>query len=330
MKDKIEKKPNILPPLLIFVAVVALVAAGSYFAFREQTETIQGQVEVTEYRVSSKVPSRVLQLHVKEGDTVKTGDLLVTLEAPEVDAKREQAEAAVDAAQALEDKAEAGAREEQIRGARELWNKAKVQVDIMQKSYTRIENLYNEGVVTGQRRDEMKAQLEAAQADERAAKSQYDLAVAGAQRQDKQAAAAQVRRAQGAVHEVGAYQRETQLRATQDGEITEVFPSVGELVGTGAPIMNVAVMQEMWVTFNVREDHLKNFAVGRVVEATVPALGDKTYNFAVYYIKDLGSYAAWKATKTTGQYDMKTFEVRCRPVTPIQGMRPGMSVLFKQ
>lgn len=329
MSKKVEKKPNLLLPILIFIAVVALVAAGSYFAFREQTETIQGQVEVTEYRVSSKVPSRVLQLHVKEGDSVRAGDLLVTLESPEVEAKREQADAAVAAAQAIESKAEAGAREEQIRGAYEIWQKAKVGVDIMQKSYDRIENLYKEGVVTGQRRDEVKAQLEAAQADERAAKSQYDMARNGAQRQDIQAAAAQVRRAQGAVQEVSSYQRETQLRASQDGEVTEIFPSVGELVGTGAPIMNVAVMQDIWVTFNVREDHLKHFAVGRVVEATVPALGEKAYNFAVYYIKDLGSYAAWKATKTTGQYDMKTFEVRCRPVTPIPGMRPGMSVLLK-
>ncbi|MBR6927181.1 MAG: efflux RND transporter periplasmic adaptor subunit [Bacteroidaceae bacterium] len=329
MSKKVEKKPNLLLPILIFIAVVALVAAGSYFAFREQTETIQGQVEVTEYRVSSKVPSRVLQLHVKEGDSVRAGDLLVTLESPEVEAKREQADAAVAAAQAIESKAEAGAREEQIRGAYEIWQKAKVGVDIMQKSYDRIENLYKEGVVTGQRRDEVKAQLEAAQADERAAKSQYDMARNGAQRQDIQAAAAQVRRAQGAVQEVSSYQRETQLRASQDGEVTEIFPSVGELVGTGAPIMNVAVMQDIWVTFNVREDRLKHFAVGRVVEATVPALGEKAYNFAVYYIKDLGSYAAWKATKTTGQYDMKTFEVRCRPVTPISGMRPGMSVLLK-
>ena len=330
MTNKIEKKPNILPPLIIFVTVVALVAAGSYFAFREQTETIQGQVEVTEYRVSSKVPSRVLQLHVKEGDSVKKGDLLVTLESPEVEAKREQADAAVEAAQALQDKADAGVREEQIRGAYELWQKSKVQVDIMQKSFNRIENLYKEGVITGQRRDEVRAQLDAALADERAAKSQYDMARNGAQRQDRAAAAAQVRRAQGAVHEVGAYQRETQLRASQDGEISEIFPSVGELVGTGAPIMNVAMMQDIWVTFNVREDKLSHFSMGHVVEATVPALGDKAYNFAVYYIKDLGSYAAWKATKTIGQYDMKTFEVRCRPVTPIPGMRPGMSVLLKQ
>ncbi len=330
MTNNIEKKPNILPPLFIFTAVVALVVAGSYFAFREQTETIQGQVEVTQYRVSSKVPSRVLKIHVKEGDSVRAGDILVTLESPEVEAKREQADAAVAAAQAIEDKAQAGAREEQIRGARALWEKAKVAVGIMQTSYDRIENLYREGVVTGQRRDEVKAQLDAALADERAAKSQYDMAMNGAQRQDIAAASAQVRRAQGAAHEVNAYERETTLRATQDGEVTEIFPSVGELVGTGAPIMNVAVMQDIWVTFNVREDRLANFAVGRVVQATVPALGEKAYSFAVYYIKDLGSYAAWKATKTTGQYDMKTFEVRCRPVTPIPGMRPGMSVLLKQ
>ena len=328
-KNNIEKRPNIFLPLIIFAGIIGLVAAGSYFAFREQTETIQGQADVTEYRVSSKVPSRVMELRVKAGDIVHAGDVLAVMEAPEVEAKQAQAEAAVEAAQAVENKADNGAREEQIRGAKELWEKSKVGVDIAQKSFQRMDNLFNEGVVTEQKRDEVKAKLDAAIADERAAKSQYDMAVNGARQEDKAAAHAQVKRARGAVQEVQSYKRETILRATQDGEVTDVFPSVGELVGTGAPIMNVALMNDIWVTFNVREDHLSKFSINKIVEATVPALGEKAYKFKVFYMKDLGSYAAWKATKTTGQYDMKTFEVKAKPIEKIEGLRPGMSVLLK-
>ncbi len=182
--------------------------------------------------------------------------------------------------------------------------------------------------MTAQKLDEARAQRDAAIATERAAKSQYDMARNGAEREDKEAAGALVNRAKGAVDEVRSYLRETVLTATRDGEVTDIFPQVGELVGTGAPIMNVALMEDMWVTFNVREDHLQLFKMNGTVEAAVPALGDKRIRLKVYYMKDLGSYAAWKATKTTGQFDMKTFEVKASPTTPVDGLRPGMSVLL--
>ncbi|MBP3785318.1 MAG: efflux RND transporter periplasmic adaptor subunit [Bacteroidaceae bacterium] len=329
MSNQLEKKPNLLIPILIVVAVVLLVAGGSYFAFREQTEIIQGQAEVTEYRVSSKVPSRIMEIRVKAGDYVHAGDTLALLEAPEVDAKLQQARAVQAAAQAQENKAEKGAREEQIRGAYEMWQKAKAGVEIAEKSYTRIKNLFEQGVVTAQKLDEVTAQRDAAIATERAAQSQYDMAKNGAQTEDKSAARALVEQARGAVREVNAYVRETVLVAQKDGEVTDVYPEVGELVGTGAPIMSIAETNDIWVTFNVREDHLQKFAMNQIIEATVPAVDDNPHKFIVYYSKDLGTYAAWKATKTTGQYDMKTFEVRARPADKIEGLRAGMSVLLK-
>lgn len=182
--------------------------------------------------------------------------------------------------------------------------------------------------MTAQKFDEATAQRNAAVATAKAAKAQYDMARNGAQREDKEAAAAMVDRAKGAVNEVGAYLKETVLLASHDGEVTEIFPQIGELVGTGAPIMNVAIMKDMWVTFNVREDFLSHFAVGQTVEARVPALGDRRVKLKVYYMKDLGSFAAWKATKTTGQFDMKTFEVKAEPLEEVKGLRPGMSVIM--
>ncbi len=322
-----KKNINLLPALLLIAGVVVFVAVGGIFAFSEKDEKIQGQAEVTEYRVSSKVPGRILEFRVREGDTVKAGDTLALIEAPEVHAKMEQARAAEDAAQAQSRKAEKGAREEQIAAAREIWNKAKAGADVAEKSYQRVKRLADEGVLPAQKLDEATAQRDAAIATERAAKAQLDMAVNGAEREDKDAARALVSRARGAVDEVQAYVAETFLIASHDGEVSEIFPQIGELVGTGAPIMNVAMLQDMWVTFNVREDLLKDFAVGQEIKASVPALGNREITLRIYAMKDLGSYAAWKATKTTGQFDMKTFEVKAAPTSPVEGLRPGMSVL---
>lgn len=324
-----RQKANLLPAIFILAGVVILVIIGSMYAFSDETETIQGQADVTEYRVSSKVPARVLRYMVKEGQHVEAGDTLVILEAPDVEAKLSQAQAAENAAAAVSRKAEKGARQEQITAAYEMWQKAKAGVEISRKSYERVKRLYEQGVMTAQKLDEVTAQRDAAVATERAAKSQYDMVRNGAQREDKEAAAAQVNRAKGAVSEVNSYIRETVLVASAAGEVTEIFPQIGELVGSGAPIMNVALMDDMWVSFNVREDYLNQFKMNGTIRATIPALNDKEVELKVYYMRDLGSYAAWKATKATGQFDMKTFEVKAAPTTKIEGLRAGMSVLLK-
>lgn len=325
-----RQKANLLPAIFILGGILILVIIGSMYAFRDEDDTIQGQADVTEYRVSSKVPARVLKFLVKEGEYVHAGDTLAILEAPDVDAKLSQARAAEEAAAAQKRKADKGAREEKKAAAYEMWQKAKAGVDIAQKSYARVKRLHDQGVMTAQKLDEVTAQRDAAVATERAAKSQYDMAVNGAEREDKEAAAALVSKAQGAVSEVNSYIRETVLTASADGEVTEIFPEVGELVGSGAPIMNVALMDDMWVSFNVREDHLSLFKMNGEVTAVIPALGNKEVKLKVYYMKDLGSYAAWKATKTTGQYDMKTFEVKASPLTKVDGLRAGMSVLLSR
>lgn len=325
-----RQKANLLPAIFILAGVIILVIVGSMYAFSDETDTIQGQADVTEYRVASKVPGRILQYKVHEGQYVHAGDTLALLEAPDIEAKLSQAQAAEQAAAAQSRKAEKGARQEQIQAAYEMWQKARAGVDIAEKSYTRVKRLHDEGVMTAQKLDEVTAQRDAAIATEKAAKSQYEMARNGAQLEDKQAAAAVVSRAKGAVSEVNSYINETVLIAQADGEVTEIFPQVGELVGTGAPIMNVAITADMWVTFNVREDHLAQFKMNHTVKAHIPALGNKAVTLKVYYMKDLGSYAAWKATKTTGQFDMKTFEVKAAPQQPIEGLRPGMSVVLDQ
>lgn len=328
--DNNSQKNNIVLSLVALACIIAIVCVIGIFTFNEnKPETIQGQAEVSEYRISSKVPGRIREIRVKEGQKVNAGDTLALLEAPDIEAKLSQAEAVRTAATAQNEKAKKGAREEEIQGAYEIWQKSKSGLDIMEKSYKRMENLFKEGVVTEQKRDEAKAQYDAAVSTERAALSQYNMAKNGAEKETKEMAAAQVRQAEGVVAEVNSYIDETVLIATTAGEVSEIFPMVGELVGTGAPIMNIAVMSDMWTSFNVREDLLQNLPVGTHIKGYVPAL-DKEIELTVTYIKDLGSYAAWKATKANGQYDLKTFEVRAVPMSPVENLSPGMSVILNK
>lgn len=329
MDNKSQKLNIVLSLVCLAVAVAVVCIVGIVTSRHMEPEYIQGQAEASEYRVSSKVPGRIARILVEEGQAVKAGDTLAILDTPDIDAKLAQAEAVRTAATAQNAKAQKGAREEQIQGAYEMWQKAKAGLDIYEKSYTRVENLFQQGVVSEQKRDEAKAQYDAAVATEKAAKSQYDMAVNGAEREVKEMAEAQMHQAEGVVAEVNAYIEETILLATLDGEVSEIFPMVGELVGTGAPIMNIAVMDKMWTTFNVREDLLSELPMGQEFESYVPAL-DRNVKLKVTYVRDLGSYAAWKATKVKGQYDLKTFEVRAVPMEKVENLRPGMTVLIKK
>ena len=326
--SKKSQHNNIILAIIAFILVVGVVGLIGFFALDRSEEIIQGEVEVSEDRVSSKVPGRILELCVKEGDFVHKGDTVAILDAPEVKAKDEQARSVEAAAAALSDMAANGARKEQVTGAYELWQQAKAGLEIAKKSYDRVQRLYDAGVMTAQKRDEAYAMYKASEAQEKAAKSQYDMATNGARAEERQAAAAKVRQAQGAIHEVASYIKETIQTAPVDGEVSNIYPKEGELVGTGSPIMSIAEMNDMWGIFNVREDQLNGLKVGDTFTAYSPAF-DKELRMKVYFIKDEGSYAVWKATKTNGQYDLKTFEVRARPLDKFEGLRPGMSLIIR-
>ena len=328
MSAKSQHK-NILLAVFGFAAVVVIVALIGLIALDRDPDIIQGQVEVSEYRVSSKVPGRILEIRVKEGDYVKAGDTLAILDAPDVRAKMEQAQSAESAAAALEMKAKNGARKEQIQGAFSVLQQAKAGFEIAEKSYNRVQRLFDEGVMSAQKRDEAFANYKAMEAQMKAAQSQYDMAVNGARMEDKLAASAQVGRARGAVQEVNSYIHETVQIAQKEGEVTDIYPKVGELVGTGSPIMSIAMMDDMWGTFNVREDQLNDMHVGTEFTVFVPAF-NKDVKMKIYHLKDQGSFAVWKATKANGQYDLKTFEVKARPVEKLDGLRPGMSLVIKK
>ena len=327
MKTQNKKHSGMLIAFLTLLLVIAVVSFIGWIVLKPGPVMLQGQAEANEVRVSGKVPGRIDKFLVSEGMTVNKGDTLVLLNSPELQAKLMQATSAEDAANAQSNKAIKGARAEQIAGAYEMWQKAEVGVKLAEKTYNRVQNMFTEGVVPAQKRDEAEANNQAAVATAKAARSQYDMAMNGAENEDKLAAAAMVNRAKGAVSEVESYISETMLVSPITGEVSDIFPKQGELVGSGAPIMNIVDLSDIWVVFNIREDLLANIKIGKEFEATVPALGNQTVKLKVNYIKAMASYATFKATKTNGGFDVKTFEVRAVPPIRVNGLRPGMSLM---
>ncbi|MEE3477146.1 MAG: efflux RND transporter periplasmic adaptor subunit, partial [Candidatus Cryptobacteroides sp.] len=305
------------------------IAIVGYFVSKPKPLVIQGEAEASEYRVSGKVPGRIEELYVKEGQMVHKGDTIAFIDSPEVRAKLIQANAAKTAAAAQSDKARHGARSEQIQGAYQLWQQAIVQEDVLRKSLDRVQRLYEQKVVAAQKYDETKAKYDAAVAQTLAAKSQYDMAVSGARSEDKAAARALVEQASGAVQEVESYLGELYLTSPADGIVSATYPKVGELVGQGSPVASVIDLSDIWFTFNVREDYLHGMKQGDRITIIIPALDGKEVSATVNYIAVRESYATWKATKETGMYDAKTFEVRAVPDSNIEGILPGMSAIVK-
>ena len=328
---KKEKEGSLLLGIVALLAVIIIVALVGILALKPEKILVQGEAEAAEYRVSGKVPGRVEMYLFEEGEQVRKGDTLVIIYSPEVEAKKDQALAARRMAEAVNDRAKNGAQPEQIEGAYELYQKALAGEEIYRKSYERVQRLFEKGVVSEQKRDEVEAQYKAASATVKAAKSQYDMALSGARAEDKEAARAQVARVDGMLKELAAAEAERYLLSPCDGEVSECFPKVGELVGQGSPVMAILDLTDVWFTFSVREDMLDGFRKGSQIDVRIPALGeDKTFPVVVTYIKAMGTYATWRTTKQNGGYDVRTFDVKCRPVTPIDGLRPGMTALVME
>lgn len=314
---------------LALMAGAALAALGYGFwrAAQPAPVSFQGQLEARETDVAPKITARIAEVLVREGDKVQPGTPLLRLDSPEVAAKLAQATAAQQAAQAVASKAAHGARPQEIEMARLNWQRAQAAAELAEKSFRRVEGLARDGLVAAQKRDEAEANHKAARDQALAARAQYDLARAGAREEDKTAAAAQARQVAGVVAEVQAAQAETSLPSPVAGEVAKVLARPGELSPQGVAVVTVVDLQDQWVVLNLREDQLARFAIGSEFEATLPALAGRTVRFKVYMSSVLPDFATWRATRAGQGFDVRTFEVRARPLAPVDGARPGMSVL---
>ena len=311
---------------VLFIAI-AFVLYGLWMAAHPTLPPFQGQMEARVINVSAKISGRIEKVLVKEGDTVKADDVLLEIATPEINAKLGQVKAQSEAAQAKSRLVNEGARSEQVEAAKAQFKRAKAQATLAKKSFARIDSLFKEGLVSAQKHDEARAALDNATNAELAAKSQYDIAVTGARADEKVAAAALASQAKEGVAEVQSLANEAKVRAPRAGEVSRIVLEAGEVTGAGFPLVTLIDLNDQWAIFNIREDEMQQIKMGGKLNATIPALSDKAVEFQIYFISPRADYATWRSTKQSSGYDMRTFEVRARPVTPVEGLRPGMSVL---
>lgn len=328
--DQKRENRSLMTVMGIVVLAVIVIAIIGFVFMNKPPEIIEGQAEGTSVRISGKLPGRVMEFYVSEGDTVAAGDTLVRIHSAVVEAQLTEAEAMQSIARAQDKKIDAGTRSQIIQAAADMVQQARAAESIAKKTYERMQNLYSEGVISEQKRDEAKAAYEAATGARGAAESQLSLARAGAQKEDKQSAAAMVEAAGGGVSQVQALLADSYLTAPTSGTIDQIYPEVGELVASGAPIMSLLKTDDRWITFNVREDLLPELTMGKTITVMVPALGKKDIEVSIYYIRDMGSYATWQATKSTGDWDSRTFQIKARPTKAVDGLRPGMTVVYRK
>lgn len=333
MNDTLQGPADAPPPnkrklgIVIALVLAIVVVVGLWLAWRTPAEQLQGMADADTINVSAKITARLAELKVHEGDRVAAGQVLFVLDSPEVAAKEEQAHGALEAARAVADKADEGARSEDIRAAQANWKRAEAGATLADATYQRVQNLFNEGVMSRQKRDEALAQARSSRELSNAARAQFDQALAGARDQDKRAAQGQVRQAQGAVAEVDAARDEVHGRAPLAGEINKRMADIGELVPAGYPVFTLVDINRMWVSVNLRESQMRGLKVGSRLRGSVPALGREA-EFEVYFINPAGDYATWRSTRQSSGYDVRSFEIRLRPTARVDGFRPGMSVLF--
>ncbi len=310
------------------ISILIFVIISGWIMSNPPDVILQGQVEAKQVKVSSKIPGRIQMIFVKVGTQVTKGDTLLKLGTPELNAKKYQAVSAKKAASSQSKKAQKGARKEQIQGAYNLWQKAKAAKEVYSKTYERVKNLFNDGVVPAQKLDEVTAKYKASVQDEEAARAMYEMAKKGAREEDKEGAAALVDQVDGVIQELDSYLSEANVKSPISGEIASIISEEGELINTGYPIITVVDLDDAWFIFNIKESHLNNFRMGNEINVTVPALNNKEITATINYISPLGDFATWKATKTSGDFDMKTFEVHLAPTEIVEGLRPGMTALI--
>ncbi|MDN3546646.1 MAG: HlyD family secretion protein [Roseateles asaccharophilus] len=319
---------------LIPAAVLLLAALGVYALWNAghgpAQAPLQGMMEAQETDIAPKLTGRIAEVVVQEGQTIAAGALLLRIDSPEVQAKLAQASNAEAAASAVALKARNGARPQEIRIAQASYERARAGADLARKSFERVDSLFKDGLIAAQKRDEAETNWRASERQAEAAKAQWDMALAGARAEDQLAAAAQARQVAGLVQEVEAARAETQLKSPVAGEVAKVLAKVGELSPAGVPVVTVVDLQNQWALFNVREDQLARYAVGQEFSArlpALPALGPQ--RFKVVASQVLPDFATWRATRGNQGYDLRTFEVKARPLQPVAGARPGMSVIVE-
>jgi HlyD family secretion protein len=314
----------------VFVAVfmTAMVGLSVWYVTRPQPLLVQGEADATRIDIAARVDGRIDKRPVSRGDNVTAGQVLLTIENQQLLTKLQEAEAARAVSLADLVRIQTGTRAETIASRKAAVGAGEASVKLAQQTYDRVKQLADRDFASAQRLDEATASLDVAITNGEQAKLAYQAAVTGATAEELAIAKASVARADAAIATLKVQVEELVVKAPAAAQIYQIGTEPGEFVSPGVPLLTLVNLSDVWLKFNLREDLIKGMKVGDRLDVTVPALGTKPVTVAIRTIATRGEYAGWRATRATGDFDLRTFEVRAYPVEQLAGLRPGMSVYF--
>ena len=316
--------------IYLILLMLVLIAMAALFRAHNQYLLLQGEVDAPEVIVSSKAKGRVVERLIERGDDVKQGQALIRLTSPELEAQVASLVAARDQAQAQLTESLNGTREESVRNYAAQLAKSQAELANAQRDFQRMSSMAGRGYVSKTELDQSRRARDVAQQGVLAAKAQLDQAKNGDRTEQRQRYEAALRQAEQKLAELKVQQDELTVTAPVTGEIGPVPAEIGELFNAGSPLVTIIRLPEAYFVYNLREDILADVKKGDKITLTVPALKNQEIEAEVRYIAPMGDYATKRATRATGDFDLKTLEVRLYPAQPVDGLRPGMSALWRR
>jgi HlyD family secretion protein len=312
--------------VIVTLILAAIVGLSIWYLARPEPLIVQGEADATRIDIAARVDGRVGERPVERGQNVTAGQLLFEIDNPELITKWRQAQAGVDVAKAQLANVLVGTRVEVVDQKKAALESAQANFQLADKTYARIKDLAGTGNAPLQRLDEVTNSREVAKRDQDSAQLAYNEAVNGATKEEREIARTNVLKAQASVDTIKADVDELTVKAPISSQVYQIGAELGEYVSPGVPLLSLIDLSDIWLRFNLREDLVKGLKVGDRFKMRAPALGDQEIEAEIKLIETRGEYAGWRATRATGDFDLRTFEVRAYPVSPIPTLRPGMSV----
>jgi HlyD family secretion protein len=325
LKKRETIRPSPLPSMIVGVVVAAVAALSIWYLVRGEPLLVQGEVDATRLDLAARVDGRVAEIPVIRGQNVDAGAVLVRIDNPETLAKNNQASAAKIVAEAQLANINAGTRAEVVAARKAAMERAQASVVLAQKTYDRVNQLAASGNAPQARLDQMTDSLHESQRAADQAKSAYEQAVNGYTREEHEIAEANVGKALADIKAVQSIIDQMVVYAPVASQVYQRNVEPGEYVSPGVPLVTLIDLDDMWVHFDLREDLVRTLKIGDRFDVRIPALADRAITVEVKLIATKGEYASWRATRATGDFDLRTFSIRAYPVEKVPELRPGMS-----
>jgi len=314
-----------IPALIVAAVAIAIATLSIWYLLRGEPLLVQGEVDATRLDIAARVDGRVAAVPVARGQNIEAGALLVKIDNPETLARHQQALAAKAIADAQVSNIRAGTRAETIAARKAALERAQASVVLAQKTYDRVSQLTEHGNASQSRLDQITDTLRQSQRAEDQARSDYRKAVNGYTREEREIAAANVGKAEADIKAVQSVIDQLEIYAPVASQVYKRNIEPGEYVAPGVPLVTLIDLGDLWIHFDLREDLIKNLKVGDRFSVRIPALADRSIAVEVRLIATKGEYASWRATRATGEFDLRTFSIRAYPVERVPELRPGMS-----